>query len=260
MPDALGHIMPGDINLAYPAPGFGDLVAGELGNAGGPDDGFDAAYAQTVSDLDTLLTLLDAIDFILGIGTLLGDPTGESILIEATPQMQANIDASNADYAALAALALEVGLTPPSLQPPSTTGSSGAPNPGPALVVTPENPVASSTISVQPVGNVSEWPLAFTNDTGKDITIEPTKLVSAPSGAGVWDAAGNLTIQAGATALLATMTITILQAGVTQVVAYAQDVDSGRTYEWNVEITEGNPGGGGEPGGGAPPEPVQRNQ
>ena len=260
MPDALGHILPGDINLAYPAPGFGQLVADILGNAGGPDDGFDAAYAQTVSDLDSLLTLLDAIDFILGIGTLLGDPTGDSILIDATPQMQANIAASNADYAALAALALEVGLTPPSLQPPSTTGSSGAPNPGPALVVTPGNPAASSTLSVQPVGDVSEWPLAFTNDTGKDITIAPTKLVSVPSGAGVWDAAGNLTIPAGTTALFATMTITILQAGQTQVVGYAQDVNSGETYEWNVKITEGIEGSGGGSGVGGSGNPPSRNQ
>jgi len=251
MPDALGHILPGDINLAYPAPGFGQLVADILGNAGGPDDGFDAAYAQTVSDLDSLLTLLDAIDFILGIGTLLGDPTGDSILIDATPQMQANIAASNADYAALAALALEVGIQPPSLTPPGSNPASNPPTSSPALVVTPENPNAVFDTPILPVGTQTTVPLEFTNDTKAAITIQPVQLVSAPSGAGSWDAPQSLTIQPGDTALFATMTVTVQASDQTQVVGYAQDVNTGKPYVWNVKITPGPAGGGAGGSGGS---------
>lgn len=126
MPDALGHIAPTDIDLNYPAPDFLDIVLQTLGNAGDTSDGFEADYAQSVNDLGTILNDLDAVDFILGLDILLGDPTGESHLVENTPRLQADLANAQGDYNALTALALSVDI-----QPPPDSGGLGPGGPTP---------------------------------------------------------------------------------------------------------------------------------
>lgn len=129
--DALGHIFASDVNLSFPAPGFAQLWADEMGNAGDPSDGFDSDLAQTTSDLSTIETDLSLLDDILAIQLLLGDPTGPSDLSTRTPFMQAHISAANVDLASLNNLALAVGLQPftntlPNTQP--TPGQTMTPN------------------------------------------------------------------------------------------------------------------------------------
>lgn len=129
--DALGHIFSSDVNLSYPVPGFAQLWSDEMGNAGDPSDGFDSALAQTIGDVNTIESDLALVDEILGIATLLGDPTGPSDIVTKTPYMQAHIASANDDLAALNQLALDLGLQPFTDTVPnitSTTGQSLTPN------------------------------------------------------------------------------------------------------------------------------------
>lgn len=110
--DALGHISATDAPLAFPQSTFAQLYADIMGNAGDPDDGFDSALTATANNLATIQSDLDAIDIILGLGILLGDPTGDSVLAANDAAFQDNIANVNADLDAFNNLALAVGVTP----------------------------------------------------------------------------------------------------------------------------------------------------
>lgn len=187
MPDALGHIEPGDIVLSYPAPGFGDLVTDILGNAGGPDDGFDEAYAQTLSDLSTIQDALDLLDAILGLSILLGDPTGESDLVTNTPYLQANIANVTADLAALNALALDVGITPPTSTPPPAPSGSAPPGSSGGTGGSTTECASSYTYPVTAVGETSTMLVViFPGTSEADSPTLASYSIDDPSNSGAW--------------------------------------------------------------------------
>ena len=181
MPDALGHIATTDVDLNYPTSDFLDLVLNTLGNAGDPSDGFDQQLAQTVNDSATILNDLDAIDAILGLSVLLGDPTGDSVLSDNTPGMQANLANAANDVGALNDLALTVGITPLSGTPPSPTG----PPPSNPTTQTCEGCSASSAIApltVAQTGQPQTVPANFINVFQKTIYLTSLVLTSSADG------------------------------------------------------------------------------